>query len=125
MRKSFLPAAMAVAVAVGFTTPAAAQEPTGRFVVVNRCPPKFEVVNRIPAACGCPLADCTCGAVCPCALAATPKAAPTVCTDAGCFPAGSASAFAPTYAAGSACAGGNCAAPASYRFQPFGGRFRR
>lgn len=33
--------------------------------------------------------------------------------------------FAPAYAAGSACAGGNCAAPASYRFQPFGGRFRR
>ena len=32
---------------------------------------------------------------------------------------------APAFAAGSACAGGNCAAPASYRFQPFGGRFRR
>jgi hypothetical protein len=71
-------------------------------------------------------AACPCGDFCPCALAATPKATPAVvCTDAGCFPAGSAPAFAPTYAAGSACAGGSCAAPASYRFQPFGGRFRR
>jgi uncharacterized membrane protein len=77
---------------------------------------------------------CPCGESCPCAAAvlSSPPAAPAA---AACLPGQP--CYQPSYqpvtgvfaspaaATGSACAGGSCAAPASYRFAPFGGRFRR